>query len=524
MREQTEKPIREIVVVGGGTAGWLTAGRIAAQYPADGGRRVSVTLVESPNVKPVGVGEGTWPTMRATLLKLGISETEFIRRCDATFKQGAKFKGWVTGTQDDYYYHPLMLPQGFDQVDIASGWHSCASHQSFSQAVCFQESLCEQGLAPKLISTAEYGAIANYAYHLDAGKFADFLQEHVTTKLGVKHLRADVVGVTSADNGDIVSLQTTQCGTLAGDLFVDCSGFASLLLGRHYQVPFVDRSDVLFIDQALAVHLPYATEDAPIACHTVSTAQNAGWIWDIGLQSRRGVGYVYSSQHSSRTDAEQTLRNYACEQAGKSLDPNDLAFKSIPIRCGHRAEFWRNNCVAVGLSAGFLEPLEASALVLVELSANMIADQLPVDRAAMSIIAKRFNTTFRYRWDRVIDFLKLHYMLTQRQDSEFWRDNCDPKTVPESLQELLQLWRHRAPANFDFDSNNEVFPAASYQYVLYGMGFTGALAQQALADASRRRAQAYIDQAAQASRRAAAALPRHRQLIDKIKRYGLATV
>lgn len=518
------KQIEHIVIVGGGTAGWLTAGRIAAQFPASGARRVSVTLVESPTVKTVGVGEGTWPTMRTTLMKMGVSESDFIRCCDATFKQGAKFKGWVTGTPDDYYYHPLMLPQGFDQVDIAAGWHRCAADRSFSDAVCFQESVCEHGLAPKLISTAEYGAIANYAYHLDAAKFAAFLQAHVTQKLGVTHLRADVIGVQVAEDGDIASLRTTQCGSVSGDLFVDCSGFRSLLLGEHYQVPFIDHSDVLFIDQALAVHLPYTHAQAPIASHTVSTAQDAGWVWDIGLQSRRGVGYVYSSRHTSQSSAEKTLRDYARAQVSPSCDVEALSLKSIPIRCGHRAEFWRNNCVAVGLSAGFLEPLEASALVLVELSAAMIAEQLPVDKAGMAIIAKRFNRTFRYRWDRVIEFLKLHYLLTRRQDTAFWRDNCDPATVPEGLRDLLTLWAHRAPANFDFDSNNEVFPAASYQYVLYGMGFTGALHKQQLPESLQQQAQHYIDQAAKASRRATQVLPEHRALIEQIKTHGMARI
>src|SRR6185503_13823292 len=172
-----------------------------------------------------------------------------------------------------------------------------------------------------------------------------------------------------------------------------------------------DCSDVLFCDTALAMQVPYESEASPIASHTISTAQSAGWIWDIGLPTRRGIGYVYSSRHSSADAAEGELRRYL-GPAGASLP-----VRSIPIRAGHRETFWKRNCVAVGLAAGFLEPLEASAIVLIELSAKLIAEQMPVCREVMDLIAARFNSTTHYRWGRIIDFLKLHYVLTRRQDS-----------------------------------------------------------------------------------------------------------
>lgn len=513
-------PVRSIVVVGGGTAGWITAGRIAAEHNAKEKHGLEVTLIESPNINIIGVGEGTWPTMRTTLMKLGIAETDFIRECDATFKQGAKFARWVDGSDTDYYYHPLMLPQGFSNINLAPYWagNEELNNSSFSNAVCFQEQVCERGLAPKLITTTEYGAIANYAYHLNAGKFAGFLQRHCTEKLGVRHIVDDVVGINSADNGDIASLTTKESGALGGDLFVDCTGFSSLLLGKHFNIPFNDCSDVLFIDNALAVQVPYETEDAPIASHTISTAQKAGWIWDIGLGSRRGVGYVYSSRHTDQDQAEQELHDYV----GPAI--RDLSIRKIPIKSGHRSKFWQNNCVAVGLSAGFLEPLEASALVLVELSATMISEQLPACREVMDITAKRFNETFSYRWDRIIDFLKLHYLLSQRTDTTFWQDNRDPSTIPDSLQELMSLWRYHSPGNYDFTSNNEVFPAASYQYVLYGMGFKTDLSFREHTLVDRKMAEDQFSKNKRAIQKTTASLPLHRDLINKVHEYGFQRI
>ncbi|WP_240464804.1 tryptophan halogenase family protein [Paraferrimonas sp. SM1919] len=518
-----KQQVNTIVIVGGGNAGWLTAGRIAAKHKTG----VKVILVESPNIAPIGVGEGTWPTMRSTLIALGISETEFIRHCNVTFKQGAKFAKWVDGSNADFYYHPLVLPQGFTQGDIASYWieknrmamqkNSNGQSDSFSQQVCYQEAICELGLGPKTIRTPEYDAIANYAYHLDSAKFTSFLQQHCTEKLGVTHILDDVLDVNAAENGDIASVATANNGNIFGDLFVDCSGFKSLLLGKHFNIGFKSCSDVLFIDTALAVQVPYDNDQQDIASHTISTAQEAGWIWDIGLQQRRGVGYVYSSRHSSEARAIEQLANYL------NQDANSLQIKKIPIVSGHRQKFWHKNCVAVGLSAGFLEPLEASALVLVEMSAEMISSQLPATRSSMDIVAKRFNETFLYRWQKIIDFLKLHYILSKRTDNAFWTDNRKIESIPESLQELLELWQFRPPADCDFTSNNEVFPAASYQYILYGMGFEKMHQPSPHLldnwDFAERQFEKNKQMIMQASK-----LPNHRQLIDSIKQFGLSNL
>lgn len=469
MASESENYIKDIVVVGGGSAGWLCAAVLASEFYAQEGRG-QITLIESPDIKVIGVGEGTWPTMRDTLRRIGVSETDFVRECDVSFKQGSKFVNWVTTHAGEYYYHPFMLPNGYSDVNLVPAWQANKNKISFADATCYQGRICEYGRAPKQLSTPEFAAVANYGYHLDSMKFGEFLRRHCVEKLGVRHVISGVVQVISRDNGDIESLLLQNGDEINGDLFIDCSGLTALLIDKHFSVPFIEKKNILFNDSALAVQVPYLSSDTPIASPTISTAQRVGWIWDIGLPSRRGVGCVYSSRYINDDLAEQQLLTYLAksvnDEALKQLSP-----KKISINPGYRERFWINNCVAVGMSAGFLEPLEASALALVELSASMIRDELPATRSSMDIASRRFNERFRYRWERIIDFLKLHYVLSKRNDSDFWRDNLLSHTISDRLLELLELWQYRPPHHHDFIQVEEVFPSASYHYVLYGMGF-----------------------------------------------------
>jgi flavin-dependent dehydrogenase len=515
--------VKRVVVVGGGSAGWLTAGVIAAEHRAASPSGLEVTVLESPDVASIGVGEGTWPTMRDTLRRIGVSETDFIGECDASFKQGSKFVGWVTGRAEDYYYHPFVLPVGYNETKLVPQWQAGHAGIPFADLVSFQPHLCEQGRAPKQISTPEFAAVANYAYHLDAGKFGLFLQKHCTEKLGVRHLLDHVVGVNSKDNGDIASLRTKAHGDVAGDLFIDCTGFSSLLLGKHYGVPFVSSKHVLFNDAALALQVPYADENCPIASHTISTAQTGGWIWDIGLPTRRGVGHVYSTAHVSDEQAEAALRAYIERTAGPAAARAGTP-RRLSINPGYRDRFWHRNCVAVGMSGGFIEPLEASALALVEFSAAMISDDMPATRAAMDIAARRFNDAFAYRWARVIDFLKLHYVLSRRVDGDFWIDMRRAESIPDRLRELLTLWRYQPPSRYDFYRVEEIFPSASYQYVLYGMGFLPETRHATRRPGDPERAEQLFGETAELTRRMLSGLPTNRELLRQIAEHRMQRI
>jgi 2-polyprenyl-6-methoxyphenol hydroxylase-like FAD-dependent oxidoreductase len=505
--------IKHIVVVGGGSAGWLVAGLLAAEHP------LRVTLVESPAVPAIGVGEGTWPSMRDTLHRIGVSESDFFRECDAAFKQGSRFDAWVTGQAGDHYFHPFVLPQGYGDANLAAAWQQAHGGMPFADLVSYQPHLCVHGRAPKQHSTPEFASVANYGYHLDAGKFGVFLREHCVNKLGVRHVVDHVENIRSKENGDIAALDLRAGTIVEGELFVDCTGMQSLLLGKHYGVPLLHQRHVLFNDSALAVQVPYASEDSPIASQTTSTAQPNGWIWDIGLPGRRGIGHVYSSAHSSDEDAERQLRAYIAATGGPAEIP---APRKLTFEPGYRERFWHRNVVAIGLSAGFIEPLEASALALVEMSAAWLAEDMPATRAQMDVVAARFNEAFTYRWERVIEFLKLHYVLSKRSDTPYWIEHRDAATIPERLQELLQLWRARPPSRRDFSRIEEVFPAASWQYILYGMGFCMEGAPRAsdrpdLADEAFR-------EAARLTARMLPALPSNRELLAHIRKHGLPRI
>lgn len=465
--ENLNRPIKKIIIIGGGTAGWLSAGIIAAQHLVDPEHGIELTLIESPNTPILGVGEGTWPSMRSTLKKIGIHESEFIKKCDASFKQGSKFIGWKNHPES-FYYHPFSLPIAHDSIDLSQYWATQRDKISFADAVNIQGYLDKKHLAPKQLSSDDYAFSANYGYHLDANKIAQFLKKHCCEKLGVNCIIDDVMQVNTKECGDIDSVITSNNGHIAADLFIDCTGNAALLIGQHFKIPFISKRDVLFNDAALASQVEYDTENSNISSFTKSTAQSDGWVWDIGLYSRRGVGYTYSSAHTTDDQAEQILSSYIQKS---TQAPHNTSIRKLSFEPGHRAQFWHRNCIAIGVSAGFIEPLEASAIALIELSATMLSEQLPENRACMDTLAKRFNAKFLGRWDQIVEFLKLHYVLTDRTDSAYWCDNQNfHSTLPE-LSEKLALWKHHPVSKYDSTQKEELFPVASYQYILYGMGF-----------------------------------------------------
>ncbi|HEY2623542.1 MAG TPA: tryptophan halogenase family protein [Dyella sp.] len=463
--------LKKVLVVGGGTAGWLAACYLAKAMNAVHPDGVQVHLVESDNIGLLGVGEATFPSIRGTLSAIGLDERRFLVGATATYKQGIHYRHWVRppGTPGhDHFFHPFSQPsQRPGGPELLPYWLLGAAPEGmpFADAVTMQSMLVDHGRGPKRLKDPDYQGPMNHAFHFDAACFAKVLAEHGQEVLGVKRLVATVERAELDEQGAIAHVVTRELGALSADLYVDCTGLRGTLIGGIMQSPFHSRRDVLFADRAVAMQVPYAQADSPIPSYTISTAQEAGWIWDIGLQKRRGVGYVYSSRHTDDARAEEVFRRYL-GPAGDELKAINIKFET-----GYRPEHWRKNCVAVGLAGGFVEPLESTGIALIEIATYLLTHLLPGDTDDMERAARHFNTMMVARYDRIIDFIKMHYCVSQRRDTAFWIDNADPASIPQTLQDKLALWRNRPPHRLDFVSDLEMFMASSWQYVLYGMEF-----------------------------------------------------
>lgn len=520
--QKEQSKISHVVIVGGGTAGWLAASHLANKLKPTAENGVKVTLIESPNIPTIGVGEGTVPMMRNTLKDLGISETEFFKTCDATFKQGIKFVDWLDNPTQGYssYYHHLFDYPEITHFDVTPYWLKglAGEKRSFADSVSQQGIVCDAELAPKMITTPEYEGITSYGYHLDANKFSALLTRNAVERHGVEHIKAHVEQVCLNGDGEIASVITKEAGEISGDFFVDCTGFDCLLLGKAMQVPFVDKSDVLFVDHALTIQIPYENPDEVIPSYTISTAMEAGWVWDIGLLERRGVGHVYSSKYTSHEAAEQALREYV----GPAFD--DYPTRLIKMNIGHREKFWHKNCVALGLAQGFVEPLEATGLLVFDATAKMLASQFPTHKENMAIVAKQFNQRIKLSWESVIDFVKLHYYLSRRDDNQFWLDNRKPETTPDTLLERLELWKTQLPNPLDFYSGYEIFKLENYLYVLYGMEFNTDIDALSHRYPETEKAKQFFTAMEDSANALTKTLPNNRDLVNKILKFGLQKI
>ncbi|KAA9130900.1 tryptophan 7-halogenase [Marinihelvus fidelis] len=419
----------DIVIVGGGTAGWMTAAALAATV----GKDYRVRLVESDQIGTVGVGEATLPQMKDFNDHIGILEAEMMARTQATFKLGIEFRDW--GYPGSSYIHPFGefgRPRG--GVDFLQHWVRArqAGEAEPIEAYSYAVQACRHGRFDFPVEDkSEINSTYAYAYHLDAGLYAAYLREFAQAR-GVERTEGRIVGVDRhAESGLVEAVQLESGEKVSGDWFIDCSGFRSLLLGETLEVPFEDWSEWLPCDRAVAV--PSERDDRP-APFTRSTALEAGWQWRIPLQHRTGNGHVFCSRYIS--DDEATARLLENLDSAALADPRVLRFQA-----GRRSRSWEGNCIAVGLSSGFLEPLESTSIYLVQVAIMALTRLFPRRRPEPALI-NEFNRLVDYEYDRVRDFLILHYHLNQRDDGELWR-HCREMSVPDSLAEKMELFRRR---------------------------------------------------------------------------------
>lgn len=454
---------KRIVIVGGGSAGWITAAYMNAAMNVGGRKVVDITLIESPDVPRIAVGEATVPTIRQVVQTLGLDEIEFMKATDATFKQGIKFINWLDNYGEQFYHQfSRYNPDAVDQFGM--DWLKSDRTIPFADTVSAQPTLCEMHLSPKLLGPQQMQLPVTYAYHLNALKLADYLRDFAVAR-GVTHLMDNVTKVEMTENGRIAAVQTRNGERHEGDIFVDCTGFAALLIEKELDVGWDDYSDWLFCDRAVVMQVPYETfYPGFVRSVTMSTALSSGWVWDIPLINRRGVGYVYSSKFISDDAAEAELRQYEGAHA------DDLSTRIVPFKVGQRKETWVSNCVAIGLSGGFLEPLESTGLYLAQFAALTLAEYFPHD-GDMEPLADHYNTIMSDRFHEILNFLNLHYCMTRRSDTEFWQEVARPERILPSLQEKLEFWKIKPPSRGDFKDQFTLFSYQNHELILYGLDF-----------------------------------------------------
>jgi len=423
-------PRLRVVVVGGGTAGWMTAAALARLLPT----RCSVHLVESDAIGIVGVGEATIPHIRAFNERLGIDEADFMAATRATFKLGIEFMDWAR--IGDRYMHPFCrFGQDIGGVGFQHFWNRARQQGlgagDFGDYAIGVAMSRRSRFASPVKQHPGITSAYSYAYQFDASLFARYLR-HYSQDLGVCRTEARIVGVSQdAVNGDVTGLKLEDGSTIEGDLFIDCSGFRSLLVGETLGEPFEDWSCWLPCDRAIA--MPCRTEGS-ITPYTSATAMGAGWRWRIPLQHRTGNGYVHASAFIDEQTAIDALVG-AVE--GESIaSPRVLRFQA-----GMRRRSWVRNCVAVGLASGFLEPLESTSIYLIQVAITTLLELFP-ETPVTDIDRDEFNRTMTVEYERIRDFLILHYHATERDDTPFW-NYVRTMSVPDSLAEKIALFRAR---------------------------------------------------------------------------------
>jgi tryptophan halogenase len=435
--------IKDVVILGGGTAGWMAASYLGKALQGS----VRITVLEAPTIPKIGVGEATVPNLqRAFFDFLGIPEDEWMRECNASFKMAVKFINWRTGGegtptarrlengQSDHFYHPFGILRDQDQIPLSHYWfnkvHRGRTDEPFDYA-CFREPpLMDANLSPRWLDGSRSTA---YAWHFDAHLVADYLRRFATSRQDVRHVQDEMTEVVMDSRGYVTALKTKGGLTLEADLFVDCSGFRGLLINKALGEPFVDMSDHLINDSAVAAPVPHDDEANGVEPYTSAIAMPAGWTWKIPMLDRFGTGYVYSSQFASRDEATLDF----CRLWG--LDPENTTLNHIRFRVGRNRRAWVNNVVSIGLASCFLEPLESTGIYFTYAAVFQLAKHFP-DKRFNPVLVDRFNREIEEMFDDTRDFIQAHFYFSPRVDTPFWKANKELH-LPDNIREKVVTYR-----------------------------------------------------------------------------------
>ena len=467
-------PIERVVIVGGGTAGWMTAAYLRrALHP-----KTCITLIESKSIARIGVGEATVPNLQPVFFDfLGIKEDDWMRECNAAFKGAVKFVDWRSDPskgESDHFYHPFGIVPECDGLPLTHYWADKRRRGVLATGVdyaCFKEPrLLDALCAPR---TLDGKVRLRYAWHFDAQRVAAYLSR-LATGWGVRHVIDDIESVALTDDGAVASVTTKGGLVEKGDLFIDCTGFRGLLINKALGEPFLDMSDHLLCDSAVATSVAIDEDRHGIEPYTSAVAMPAGWMWKIPMLGRIGTGYVFSSRFTSRERATEDFLAYW------KLNPGKTTLNQISFRVGRNRRAWVKNCVAIGLSSCFLEPLESTGIYFIYAAIYQLVKHFP-DRSFDPRLRDAFNARIEAMFDDSRDFLQAHYLATPRRETPFWVANAHELKLSENLRQKLSAYDAGLPINlpktdeetyyrhFDVEFDN-YWTNGSYFCILAGLG------------------------------------------------------
>lgn len=466
----------QVVIVGGGTAGWMTASYLKAAF----GDRLSVTLVESRKIGTIGVGEATFSDIRHFFEFLNLKEEDWMPACNATYKLAVRFQDWRR--PGHHFYHPFEQMRSVSGFPLTDWWLQDGPTDRFDKDCFVMASLCDAGRSPRYLngSLLEQDFVEGaeepvgltmsehqgktqfpYAYHFEAALLAKYLTGYSTDR-GVRHIIDEVQDVRLDERGWIDHIVTQDHGEIHGDLFVDCTGFRGLLINKALEVPFMSYQDTLPNDSAVALQIPRDMKKFGIRPCTTTTAQKAGWIWTIPLFGRIGTGYVYARDYCTPEEAERTLREFVGPEAA------EVEAKHIRMRIGRSAQSWKHNCVAIGLASGFVEPLESTGIFFIHHAVEQLVRYFPA-ADWHPVLRERYNSAVAHAMDGVEEFLVLHYRGAARDDTQYWKDT-KTRPISDGLAERIERWQVQLPDAENVFPYYHGLPPYSYMCILLGTG------------------------------------------------------
>lgn len=498
------QPPRSVVIIGGGTAGWMSALYLNRAL----GPTTSITLAESPQIGTIGVGEASFNMLKAFFDYVGLDEPEWMPPSQASFKLGIKFVDWTTAGRS--FFHPFQRYDDVQGLGLPEWWLHSHRDKPFDR-VCFTvPAISNAKLAPKTFDGAVFETRIPYpyAYHFDAGLLAAYLRK-VATRRGVTHVQGMVKDVDVDPGGMITRVRLDADRSLEADLFIDCTGFRGVLTRQALGEEWLPFSGSLFCDRALAVRIPHDDAADGIRPYTTSTALSSGWVWDIPLKECVGTGYVYSGSFLDDDAAREELRRHLGRR-GADAEPNLVRF-----RCGRLRNSWVGNCVALGLASSFVEPLESTAIFTIQHGLLELINHLPSGRGGDGVRAS-YNRAVNACVDGIRDFLIIHYYCNDRRDTPFWEATKRDTVVPDELGERLELWRHRLPNPTTVNQSFHGFYPFSYTVMMLGMSGGLAHSHPLLEYVDPRQAEGRFAALRERERELCELLPRHDEYLEAL--------